>query len=288
MWFILSFRHIDLQQLKWSYGLWALFLAIQTVYCPVYHEFVTSLPWTVSQMMLWSVSQWFPWLVITPVLTHSLSLWHLSATERHNKKTFALYCGLTVILVPLALVSRTGLAVYQGEGPLVSSLVYYLPQHVYAYCVVIISWHFWVLYSTRTAQGCVTDGDNIKQVSMQFSASDSLRVCKGNTETLLQISDISSIKASGNYVDIITPESTYLLRSTMKQLEACLPSPLFLRVHRSRLVNKQAIQAIHVQSNSQRQVELNTGERVNISKSYWQTFKQFVPPSVPEAVCSSQ
>ena len=51
------------------------------------------------------------------------------------------------------------------------------------------------------------------------------------------IKDIKWIEALGDYVKIITEENTFLVLSTMKSFEAELPDDLFLRIHKSYLVN---------------------------------------------------
>ena len=53
----------------------------------------------------------------------------------------------------------------------------------------------------------------------------------------LLIGDIYYIEAERNYCRIITKEQTFLLVSTLKELDEKLPSEHFLRVHRSFVVN---------------------------------------------------
>ncbi|MCS6818576.1 MAG: LytTR family DNA-binding domain-containing protein [Chitinophagales bacterium] len=51
------------------------------------------------------------------------------------------------------------------------------------------------------------------------------------------LSDIIYIHALGNYLKIITKERTFIIRSTMNNLESKLPEKLFMRVHKSFLIN---------------------------------------------------
>ncbi|MEM7041090.1 MAG: LytTR family DNA-binding domain-containing protein, partial [Bacteroidota bacterium] len=60
----------------------------------------------------------------------------------------------------------------------------------------------------------------------------------------LPITDILFFKAAGDYVEIVTTHQTWLIRSTMKRLQAdTCQFPSFQRVHRSYLVNLAGVEA---------------------------------------------
>ena len=58
------------------------------------------------------------------------------------------------------------------------------------------------------------------------------------------ISDILYAEAERNYCRIFTPKQAYLLATTLKSLGEKLPSALFLRIHRSYIINLAKIDAI--------------------------------------------
>jgi DNA-binding LytR/AlgR family response regulator len=53
--------------------------------------------------------------------------------------------------------------------------------------------------------------------------------------------DVQYIKAEGNFVHIVTPDQTYIPTGTITKLEEKLKADVFLRVHRSYLVHRNAI-----------------------------------------------
>jgi DNA-binding LytR/AlgR family response regulator len=53
--------------------------------------------------------------------------------------------------------------------------------------------------------------------------------------------DILYAEASGNYIKIVTPQTTYMPGMTFSQFEQQLPRALFIRVHRSFIINKSFI-----------------------------------------------
>lgn len=67
---------------------------------------------------------------------------------------------------------------------------------------------------------------------------------KGSSLVKLKFRDIIYIEALENYVTLATAEERFTIHFTMKAIENQLPSGLFVRVHRSFIVNKGMIQTI--------------------------------------------
>ena len=60
----------------------------------------------------------------------------------------------------------------------------------------------------------------------------------------LKMKNIIYIEALENYVTLFTSDKKFTIHFTMKAMESQLPSDIFIRVHRSFIVNKSMIQAI--------------------------------------------
>jgi DNA-binding LytR/AlgR family response regulator len=58
----------------------------------------------------------------------------------------------------------------------------------------------------------------------------------GYGQVRIQLSDILYVQSTGNYMQFVLPEEKLLSRLTMSEAEALLPSPAFVRIHRSYLV----------------------------------------------------
>lgn len=63
--------------------------------------------------------------------------------------------------------------------------------------------------------------------------------------SLIPASDILYAQADGLYTKIITVKKNFMIRDILKDVEARLPSSIFLRVHKSYLVNKNAIDSFN-------------------------------------------
>jgi len=84
----------------------------------------------------------------------------------------------------------------------------------------------------------------------------------------LPVSDIRWISAEENYVRITTPTETHLLRETMARLEEKLDPEMFLRVHRSSIVNLQHIKEVRTEADGEYAVVLVNGEKLTMSRGY--------------------
>ncbi|HKL67914.1 MAG TPA: LytTR family DNA-binding domain-containing protein [Bacteroidales bacterium] len=89
---------------------------------------------------------------------------------------------------------------------------------------------------------------------------------KGSTLVKLKLIDIVAVEALENYVVVHTDKEKYTIHFTMKAIEQQLPSLIFVRVHRSYIVNKSRIEMIRDNS-----VELSGEPEISnipIGKSY--------------------
>jgi two-component system LytT family response regulator len=84
----------------------------------------------------------------------------------------------------------------------------------------------------------------------------------------LPVSDIRWIEAEENYVRICTEADKHLLRETMSHLEEKLDPQMFLRVHRSAIVNLQYLKEVRTEPNGEFMVVLLDGQKVAMSRSY--------------------
>ncbi|MGE5418823.1 MAG: LytR/AlgR family response regulator transcription factor [Chloroflexota bacterium] len=106
---------------------------------------------------------------------------------------------------------------------------------------------------------------NRKEVSSN-SGDEEIFIKSGSSLVKLKLREIIYVEALENYVTVNTNEEKYTIHFTMKAIESQLPSSLFIRVHRSYIVNKTMIQSIRENT-----LELNLGNTVKsipVGKSY--------------------
>ena len=84
----------------------------------------------------------------------------------------------------------------------------------------------------------------------------------------LPVSEIRWIGAEENYVRISTGTETHLLRDTMARIEERLDPNMFLRVHRSAIVNLTFVKEVRTSPQGEFTVVLVNGQKVAMSRSY--------------------
>lgn len=90
----------------------------------------------------------------------------------------------------------------------------------------------------------------------------------GTSFEVLRASDIVLVEGADNYVRLHTPKGSYLYRSTIAHMEAVLDPARFLRVHRSYVLNVEAVQKIEPFGMGEFLFQLTTGQKVSSTRRY--------------------
>ena len=94
------------------------------------------------------------------------------------------------------------------------------------------------------------------------------------------VGEILWMRADGNYIELVTPAKTHLLRETMQEMEAQLDPASFLRIGRSTMVNLAAVRALRPGSKGAPVAELSDGTALPVQRNFdeLQTRLQFARP----------
>jgi DNA-binding LytR/AlgR family response regulator len=116
---------------------------------------------------------------------------------------------------------------------------------------------------------CKAVDKTIRYYSRKDAAStgdEEIFIKKGSSLVKLKLKDIIYIEALENYVTLTTNDDKFTIHFTMKAIENQLPSGIFIRVHRSFIINKSMIQAIKENS-----LDLTVGDSIKgipVGKSF--------------------
>jgi hypothetical protein len=91
--------------------------------------------------------------------------------------------------------------------------------------------------------------------------------------SVIPINEIVYFRSEGDYVMVISTSGKYLKEQTMKYFESHLPKSLFVRVHRSYIVNIEYISAIESYGKQNQQVLLKNGEWLKVSLAGYKALK---------------
>lgn len=84
----------------------------------------------------------------------------------------------------------------------------------------------------------------------------------------VDVADIDWVGGAGVYVHLHVGGQQYLLRETLRALEDRLPSPPFLRVHRSAIVNTERIRSVESLSHGDYLAHLDDDTPIRVSRRY--------------------
>lgn len=95
-----------------------------------------------------------------------------------------------------------------------------------------------------------------------------LPIREDNGTVRLDVRTIDWIDAAGDYMCVHADGRTYVLRETMKSLEAVLDPTVFQRVHRSTIVNVHRVKRLRPHTNGEYFLTLEDGQEIKLSRSY--------------------
>lgn len=91
----------------------------------------------------------------------------------------------------------------------------------------------------------------------------------------LQYESVSRVEAYDYYIKVHTAERFYLVRDSMKRMEQILPGGLFVRIHKSHIINTGYIAQVSPLANNDLEVVLSSGETIRGSRHYAATLKKW-------------
>ena len=92
------------------------------------------------------------------------------------------------------------------------------------------------------------NNSKVNGISVQDSSENDLYVNIDRRLIKIDIPSIYLVEAKGDYINVKTSEQNYTVHSTLKKIEEKLPDHLFLKVHRSYIINVKEI--IDIEDNS--------------------------------------
>jgi len=95
-----------------------------------------------------------------------------------------------------------------------------------------------------------------------------LAIRDGAQTACVDVSTIDWIDAAGDYMCVHAAGDTYVLRGTMKHLEELLDPEIFVRVHRSAIVNRNCVTSMRPHRNGEYFLQLGPDTELKLSRKY--------------------
>ncbi len=116
--------------------------------------------------------------------------------------------------------------------------------------------------------------EHLTSVNSHPSTADRIVVKTGGKIKIIPYHEILFLEASDDYVKIQTREGSFLKNKTMSYFENTLPQSLFVRTHRSFIINVQEITRIDPYEKDNHLAFLRSGVRIPVSKTGYPKLKE--------------
>jgi hypothetical protein len=214
--------------------------------------------------VIWEVTSAIVIVAMAPLIGRAVRRW--TPTRDNFVRPGLIHFGLTV---PFALIHIAGIY-------LLRNAIYWVGHAHYGFfddgvaLVVFYEWRKDVLtYAVIAATYWIFQYiAERRRTSMQPPADQRIEVRDGGAAVFLAPDEITHVEAAGNYVEFHTAAKTHLVRGTLASWEARLRARGFIRVHRSRLVNRTKIASLKPTPSGDLEITLNDGRTVLGSRRY--------------------
>jgi two-component system LytT family response regulator len=92
----------------------------------------------------------------------------------------------------------------------------------------------------------------------------------------VKASDVIWLEAQGDFVKVQTPGKTQMVRETLQSMEKRLDSAVFLRIHRSFIVNLEHVKRVETALYGDYSVYMSDGSKLRLSRSYRSKLKALI------------
>ena len=220
---------------------------------------------TLAHIWIWQITSILAWLCVCVLI------WWGVAHIRPPRFKWPVAAALFLVGLPIASACHIGLMIafrslayaleggqYEFQGGIANPYLYEFRKDVPTYLqfVTLAALCQWLLARVGT-----------QTLPPDLEKGRYLAVGDGAVTHQIPIDDIVQVAAAGNYVEIEISGRTLLHRATLATMESDLGGR-FVRIHRSRLVNRDAIRRIETNQSGDFEVVLSDGTTAKGSRRY--------------------
>lgn len=153
-----------------------------------------------------------------------------------------------------------------GDVPLLTGLVYEFRKDTLAYAAMAAG--AWLLAAALRRPTVVT-----LQAATPAPASRRLEIRDGAKRIFVDPAEILWAEAAGNYVELHLANGSHLQRQTLSTLEQQLAEQDFVRIHRSRIVNRRHVRSVAGNDSGDFTVTLDDGRQIGGGRRWREALK---------------
>jgi len=216
--------------------------------------------------LVWEATSGLVIVAIAPFIGMALRRW--TPTRKDFLRPGLIHVALTI---PFALVHVSGIYVLRNAIYLINDARYrYFDDGIAI--VLFYEWRKDVLTYAGIAAIYWLFDDMMRRRESERPADDRIELRDAAAAVWLRAEDITHVEAAGNYVEFHTAAKTHLVRATLASWEARLAARGFVRVHRSRLINRARIAGFKPTPSGDIEIGMDDGRTLMGSRRYRAAF----------------
>lgn len=193
------------------------------------------------------------------------NVWTYSILKEENYYRNLLYFVLGVI-ASVCIIALEVVGCYFLFPLRLEAFYFSIPQRLLV--TILLYWVYLLYYSHSTQSANAAESEEMEEEKTIEETTcvyiDRITARTGSKITIIPVNEIIYLKAEDDYVSIVTDKGHWLKEQTMKSFEAQLSPDVFIRLHRSYIININKISKIE-RYGQQQQVQLFNGEMIRIS-----------------------
>ena len=183
-----------------------------------------------------------------------------------------------IFILGIVIASSLGIAYWVDRNVLFLQI---LPVELFIWILLyIVAFQYWQSVVAQTADEEEEEREQENDVkesvpqTEQTELLESFAVKQGKHLHVIAVKDILYLQAYGDYVTLVTTQGKFLKEQTLKYFEAHLSQELFVRVHRSYIVNIRAIASIERQGKEQYLLSLHNKEKIKATGNGYKRLRE--------------
>jgi len=212
------------------------------------------------------------WFLFIPILVILYKKMKKDRLDSYTKTTVFIVSAIAIHLLILPFVGVFfSVLFYEGRYDLYKFFSYTLAHDLYKLLIVYTSFVLGYKYFSTLTQ--------ITEIKASKPTLESIVINNGKENAIINIEDILQISSATPYIFIHLENKKYLHSETLKSICNVLDSNVFVRVHKSTVVNTSKVRSFKSRLNGDYDLQLTNGEMVRLSRTYAADFKNYFKSS---------
>lgn len=206
------------------------------------------------------------WILFIPILALLGRILKNQTLDSLGKTTFFIAIPILIHLVILPFVFLfLSVLFYNGRYDIYKILTYTLANDLYKLAIIYSVFVFGYKYLSFKSTDLVC--------ANKKSCLRKIIIGNGKHNTVVEVKDIYHISAETPYISFQLEEKKHLHPETLKSISAQLDKRIFVRIHKSTIVNLDKVESFRSRLNGDYDIFLKNGVELRLSRTYAANFK---------------